>query len=532
MRWMRTTGAEPLELLERGLRVLRALTAVLLIVAASTARSATLVAGTLATSVGIGAAVLLLLVANVWSQRVLSGKRSHPANRVEHAVLGGLTADTIAALIVVVMLSPSANSFAWLGLLLPVLEAALRYRVTGAALTWGVMVTAVALRQGYSWDAETGLAQLQALVRPLTLVLVVALPLGYLAEQLVTEVDRQRRRRSDAQHRAHLLGVLLQAHHDLTDLGADRQCLTVVEAARGLGCRHADVWHLDGDGGWHPRGVAHDGTPTALPPPGDAERAAMAAGTALPRRGPGGQAIGGGAALADGSAGPVLYPITERAGQGSLLRVWMPAHTAQWDLQDEALSVLTAHAANTLSLADLLGEVEQHRAELAEAIAHDNLTGLLNRYGLMSELTTRITLLHGQASAAGGEAAGLGVLLLDLDGFKAVNDTAGHAAGDQVLRRVAAMLSALVPPGTVVARLGGDEFVILMVAEADPRAQAASARALAGHVRNHLVFDADGLTVRTSVGWTVGLPGDSASAVLHRADQAMYDDKQARRLLG
>ena len=96
---------------------------------------------------------------------------------------------------------------------------------------------------------------------------------------------------------------------------------------------------------------------------------------------------------------------------------------------------------------------------------HDSLTGLGNR-----------EMLHREASRVfeglGRQHAGIAVLVLDLDGFKGVNDQLGHAAGDRLLQVVAERLTAVVRPNDVVARLGGDEFVVIVqdVATHRPRA--------------------------------------------------------------
>ena len=133
---------------------------------------------------------------------------------------------------------------------------------------------------------------------------------------------------------------------------------------------------------------------------------------------------------------------------------------------------------------------------------------------------------HAVAAASGGDGQ-VGLLYVDLDGFKAVNDTAGHQAGDDLLVRVAQLLSACVRPGDTVARLGGDEFAIVCTGTfGEDDVVAVGQRVLDGlrepvPVRGHL------LPVGASIGvrWCRG--ESSAEQLLRDADEAMYAAKRA-----
>jgi diguanylate cyclase (GGDEF)-like protein len=171
--------------------------------------------------------------------------------------------------------------------------------------------------------------------------------------------------------------------------------------------------------------------------------------------------------------------------------------------------------------------VERHAADHLEQATHDALTGLANRVKLHTELDRAI----GAAAARGNH---VGLLLIDLNGFKAVNDTLGHHHGDVLLQRVADRLRDAVPRDCVVARLGGDEFAIL-IRHLDAAQAADDGRTVAERVRLAIEpeVDLDGETVRVS--GSVGLsvyPVTSADAteLLQHADTAMYDAK--RRGLG
>jgi diguanylate cyclase (GGDEF)-like protein len=117
------------------------------------------------------------------------------------------------------------------------------------------------------------------------------------------------------------------------------------------------------------------------------------------------------------------------------------------------------------------------------------------------------------------------VLFVDLDGFKAVNDTLGHAAGDQLLVAVAGRLSAGVRTGDCVARLGGDEFAVLLGTADDARVRWVADRLLQ-RLREPVGLDGSSVTVTASVGGTLAVAGDTPESLLHRADTAMYAAKR------
>jgi len=165
---------------------------------------------------------------------------------------------------------------------------------------------------------------------------------------------------------------------------------------------------------------------------------------------------------------------------------------------------------------------ERRNAEqaLEHRALHDPLTGLPNRALVIDRLgrTFAGTRRRGTTTA---------VLFIDLDRFKTVNDSLGHAAGDDLLVEVAARLTSRRRAADTVARLGGDEFVVVLHEVADADAAVAVARSICEDLREPFRVRGRELVVTASVGLTIANADSEpeAEAVLHEADAAMYDAK-------
>jgi len=168
----------------------------------------------------------------------------------------------------------------------------------------------------------------------------------------------------------------------------------------------------------------------------------------------------------------------------------------------------------------LVRQVLAVQHELRHQTFHDPLTGLANRV-LFGDRLRHSLELHQR------DLRPLSVLYCDLDGFKTVNDTLGHDAGDTVLRSVAERLNAVTRNGDTTARLGGDEFAILLEDGGDPHEVAV--RIFAAFARP-ICVEQDLVPVSTSIGiaqLSADEPTPTAEAVMQRADRAMYDAKRA-----
>jgi diguanylate cyclase (GGDEF)-like protein len=187
---------------------------------------------------------------------------------------------------------------------------------------------------------------------------------------------------------------------------------------------------------------------------------------------------------------------------------------------------LSAHRAKDREIArlgreqsDRLAELQQAQEALTTQATHDALTGLPNRALLVERIEHEIV----RCRRAGGF---LAVLFVDLDRFKHVNDTHGHAAGDLTLRRVARKLVAALRPSDTVARIGGDEFVVLAPdIESQLRAVDIGSR-LVAELGQRVAGTDDEERVAASIGISVSAGGrGTAESLLDEADTAMYEAK-------
>jgi diguanylate cyclase (GGDEF)-like protein len=182
--------------------------------------------------------------------------------------------------------------------------------------------------------------------------------------------------------------------------------------------------------------------------------------------------------------------------------------------QSDVMVIAAIVLTGAVGLRQVLAMRESHRL-----VVTDSLTGLANRRQLRDDLDRAIDL---------GRRTGepVAVLLIDLDGFKEINDELGHAAGDAVLVHFASVLGRQVRGGDTAARLGGDEFAVVLTGMTDVDAGHLAQRVLDAAHEPVTVADRT-LSIRASIGVAVSDPcGTEARDLLHRADVAMYRAKR------
>lgn len=162
---------------------------------------------------------------------------------------------------------------------------------------------------------------------------------------------------------------------------------------------------------------------------------------------------------------------------------------------------------------------ELDKQSLNHQATHDELTGLCNRkFG--NETISRLNKSASEYPTS--------ILFLDLDGFKAVNDTCGHAIGDEILVAISLRLKAILDKSTVLIRWGGDEFVIVLP-EADQRRAISVAQDVAGLFRQPVSTSQGVHKLGCSIGLATSRPDTSLEEILHEADVRMYENKKKRK---
>jgi diguanylate cyclase (GGDEF)-like protein len=178
--------------------------------------------------------------------------------------------------------------------------------------------------------------------------------------------------------------------------------------------------------------------------------------------------------------------------------------------------VAAAYLINAQARSDLQDSSDQFR----NAALHDPLTGLPSRTLLLQRLEHAF--LRGRRS---GKA--ITVFFIDLDEFKAVNDSYGHRVGDELLVAVAERLTAVLRPGDSLARLAGDEFAVLCEDVDDPAQADAIARRFDAALAEPFALSRDKLNIRASIGIAVtGCDSDGPEELIHDADLTMYRAKR------
>jgi diguanylate cyclase (GGDEF)-like protein len=182
------------------------------------------------------------------------------------------------------------------------------------------------------------------------------------------------------------------------------------------------------------------------------------------------------------------------------------------------------HGGISAFLARVLARAFRNQERLATLATHDPLTGLLNRRGFYSHLAQ-------SCSWAQRYDRPIGILMIDVDHFKKVNDTFGHPAGDEVLRRIAITLGESVRTSDLVGRYGGEEFTVLAPETSAEALESLAQRVLDGVRRRRFIADAPDLPITVSVGcaFVEGGVHTTPEALLSCADRSLYEAKESGR---
>lgn len=227
---------------------------------------------------------------------------------------------------------------------------------------------------------------------------------------------------------------------------------------------------------------------------------------------------------ADGTVGRIVFVVPvrgERRDWGLLAAVGRIQDDTPpgREMMNHSGAVLTA----ALDRQVMLEALQQQQDQLQRMALHDQLTGLPNRANLAARLAAAADRSVQDPSFR------YGLVFVDLDDFKAVNDTHGHAVGDALLRVVAERLRAVTRDDDIVARLGGDEFLLLVHGVDAPRVLTGVVRRLRRALFQPAVCDGVTVTPAASIGVVSSQSGDSSDELLRLADAAMYRAKRRSR---
>ena len=202
----------------------------------------------------------------------------------------------------------------------------------------------------------------------------------------------------------------------------------------------------------------------------------------------------------------------------------MTAVTWPWFSRRDAqlFETLAKQVGLSLAKARLLAtQAHLRRAEheLAYQAYHDPLTGLANRALFQDRVDAAI-------EESTHDLTRVGVMFIDLDDFKTINDSKGHAAGDALLTEIGARLSRCVGSRDTAARIGGDEFALLLRDISHFSQVHLIANSVIGSLRAPIDLDGEAIVTEASMGVAIHRPGDTAAELMRNADVAMYDAKR------
>jgi diguanylate cyclase (GGDEF)-like protein/PAS domain S-box-containing protein len=218
----------------------------------------------------------------------------------------------------------------------------------------------------------------------------------------------------------------------------------------------------------------------------------------------------------------LLQPLMLVRATSEAIEFGMRHHDGRWLDTESSVTNLTDNPAVggvVVNMRDI-SERKRFEHELSYQAFHDPVTGLANRALFRDRIAHALTTLRGSSRK-------LAVLFLDLDNFKSINDTAGHAAGDSLLQTIGSRLARASREGDTVARLGGDEFGVLLENIPEDSLVDEIAHRLLETVREALLVEGRELSIRCSIGVAVASEADGVTVdeLLRNADVAMYHAK-------
>ena len=335
--------------------------------------------------------------------------------------------------------------------------------------------------------------------------LIVAYVASVMSGWLVTEMRDRVQSTSDADERKDMLDTVARAARRIGSLDSAHVLGSALTGAIELGCLEAEAW-LSQDGRIQlQRRISVDSRTFDQDTVEQLFRQAATKPTQVVRT-HAGKAVATALYCDNALVGLLVARVVEKDGDDSLLT--------------ECIELLAAQVSAGLDVAQNVAERRDLEERLAHWAFHDSLTDLPNRVLFADRLEIAL-------ARAARDSSELAVLFLDLDGFKRINDTHGHAMGDEMLKVVSARIQTCLRPQDTLARQGGDEFIVLVEQIDGSDAATAVAQRILDALEEPITVSDNVLTVRTSIGvaLTKSHPGADGD-VVRRADMAMYAAKK------
>ena len=369
----------------------------------------------------------------------------------------GLIADTLSVMLIVNVLGIFDENVSWFILIIPIIEAAMRYGIGAAVGTWLAMTAITITIARLTGQSAAILGDTSVLLPRLGAVLIVAIPVMYLSQKLLLEIRLERLATGEATRRSRLLETVAQSSQRVSrlDVGMVDE---VLDSAISLGFDIVDVCVQGAGGSWRIEASRQHDHDVYVPAP---DSVASGLSDLEPR--------GSATFLRAAEDADVLSDPLKRLGLGTLmvnplgsegdatvaLRCAIKLGSELTATQAECVEMLAGNATIALHNKRLVGELRAMQGQLRHDALHDALTGLSNRIDFNNTLDE--ALFDCQRNPRR-----FAVVFIDLDRFKPVNNSLGHDVGNELLISVARRLTAAVRETDMVARIGGDEFVVLL----------------------------------------------------------------------
>lgn len=458
------------------------------------------------------AAVVALVMSVLALIRLL--RKQHP-NAVHPGFLIAL--DAVLAIGVMAVIDTDTSPLAWVALITPVLETAVFFSVSTAAFVWfGLSLAFLALRLTTNVTDDATTDTLVLSIQQVLAVLFVSGPAALMADSAQDRIQRLGEARRDADRTSTQLRKITESAREMSGQPDIDGILNVTsKSAAAIGFDQADVL-VRSDSGRLELHSTHANGPALNLPPEVLSEALEDSVASIDQRDPGrGESlkmvgINSGHALELGDSGGQDSPADV------VLRVWTKEGTASTE-DIQALALLGGHAREALRAAHLLQEAQSHRDQLLYEVRHDSLTGLANRSFVLESLSSKVAAKHP-----------LALLFIDLDGFKGINDTLGHLAGDDALVTVADRLQESGRDDALVGRMGGDEFVVMAPLTKFETIETLQefGDSIVKSVSEPMIAAGQPAQLGASVGIAVHDGTMDADQLISLADDAMYDAKR------